>query len=164
MVGRLLVAYNTQTGIPYNSVVLDTLEVQNPTWTRRSSTLSEFGSMQLEFAKLSMHSGNPVYNEKAESVIQYLYEKYPEKVKDLACKKWLPAYNLSLIMCSVSMRTVSMQSEQITRFRHIPWPDAGCHTVMTVYVRHCHGGTTQKGFAIGCINGSWPDFKPHAYV
>lgn len=91
LVGRLLVAYNTQTGIPYNSIVLDTLEVQNPTWTRRSSTLSEFGSMQLEFAKLSMHSGNPIYNEKAESVIQYLYEKYPEKVKHLACKKWLPA-------------------------------------------------------------------------
>ncbi|DBB13854.1 TPA: hypothetical protein ACH3X3_000846 [Trebouxia sp. C0006] len=79
LVGRLLAAYNTQTGIPYNSIVLDTLMVQNPTWTRRSSTLSEFGSMQLEFAKLSMHSGNPIYNEKAESVIQYLYEKYPEK-------------------------------------------------------------------------------------
>ncbi|KAA6418245.1 MAG: mannosyl-oligosaccharide 1 [Trebouxia sp. A1-2] len=79
LVGRLLVAYDTQTGIPYNSIVLDTLEVQNPTWTRRSSTLSEFGSEQLEFAKLSMHSGNPIYNEKAESVIQYLYEKYPEK-------------------------------------------------------------------------------------
>ena len=76
-------AYDTQTGIPYNSIVLDTLEVQNPTWTRRSSTLSEFGSEQLEFAKLSMHSGNPIYNEKAESVIQYLYEKYPEKVKHM---------------------------------------------------------------------------------
>lgn len=83
LVGRLLVAYDTQTGIPYNSIVLDTLEVQNPTWTRRSSTLSEFGSEQLEFAKLSMHSGNPIYNEKAESVIQYLYDKYPEKVNTL---------------------------------------------------------------------------------
>ena len=90
-------AYDTQTGIPYNSIVLDTLEVQNPTWTRRSSTLSEFGSEQLEFAKLSMHSGNPIYNEKAESVIQYLYEKYPEKVKPLACKKWLPAYSLLFV-------------------------------------------------------------------
>ncbi len=112
-------AYNTQTGIPYNSVVLDTLEVQNPTWTRRSSTLSEFGSMQLEFAKLSMHSGNPIYNEKAESVIQYLYEKYPEKVKHLACKTWLPAYSLSSIMCSVSMRTDSMQSKRIARCRPV---------------------------------------------
>lgn len=36
--------------------------------------------------------------------------------------------------------------------------------MLTVYVHHCHGGTTQKGFAIGCVNGSWPDFKPHAYV
>jgi len=114
------VAYDTQTGIPYNSIVLDTLEVQNPTWTRRSSTLSEFGSEQLEFAKLSMHSGNPIYNEKAESVIQYLYEKYPEKVKHLACKQWQPAYNLSCIMCSVSMRTSSMQSERNTSSRPIP--------------------------------------------
>ena len=81
--GRLLFAYDTQTGIPYNSIVLDTLEVQNPTWTRQSSTLAEFGSEQLEFAKLSMHSGNPVYNDKAEAVIQYLYNRYPEKVRHL---------------------------------------------------------------------------------
>ncbi len=114
-----MVAYNTKTGIPYNSIVLDTLMVQNPTWTRRSSTLSEFGSMQLEFAKLSMHSGNPIYNEKAESVIQYLYEKYPEKVKHLACKQWPPAYDLSSIMDSISMRTDSMQSGQITRCRPV---------------------------------------------
>ena len=83
LVGRLLVAYDTPTGIPYNSIALDTLEVRNPTWTRRSSTLSEFGSEQLEFAKLSMHSGNQTYNDKAESVIQYLYEKHPDKVKTL---------------------------------------------------------------------------------
>ena len=80
LVQRLLIAYDTPTGIPYNSIALDTLEVRNPTWTRRSSTLSEFGSEQLEFAKLSMHSGNATYAEKAESVIQYLYEKHPDKV------------------------------------------------------------------------------------
>ena len=127
-----MVAYNTQTGIPYNSIVLDTLMVQNPTWTRRSSTLSEFGSMQLEFAKLSMHSGNPIYNEKAESVIQYLYEKYPEKVKHLACKQWPAAYNMLFIMDSISMPTGSMQSEWITRCRPKAQPDAECHIVLIV--------------------------------
>ncbi|KAL3145318.1 hypothetical protein ABBQ38_001578 [Trebouxia sp. C0009 RCD-2024] len=79
LVGRLLVAYDTPTGIPYNSIALDTLKVQNPTWTRHSSTLSEFGSEQLEFAKLSMHSGNSSYADKAESVIRYLYEQHPDK-------------------------------------------------------------------------------------
>lgn len=81
LVGRLLVAYDTPTGIPYNSIALDTLKVQNPTWTRHSSTLSEFGSEQLEFAKLSMHSGNSSYADKAESVIRYLYEQHPDKVR-----------------------------------------------------------------------------------
>lgn len=60
---------------------LGTLQVHNPTWTRRSSTLSEFGSEQLEFAKLSMHSGNSTYADKAESVIRYLYEQHPDKVR-----------------------------------------------------------------------------------
>lgn len=55
--------------------------MHNPTWTRRSSTLSEFGSQQLEFAKLSMHSGNSTYADKAESVIQYLYEQHSDKVR-----------------------------------------------------------------------------------
>lgn len=80
LVQRLLVAYDTPTGIPYNSIALDTLEVRNPTWTRRSSTLSEFGSEQLEFAKLSMHSGNPIYADKAENVIRYLHDNHPDKV------------------------------------------------------------------------------------
>ena len=65
---------------PCNSIALDTLQVRNPTWTRRSSTLSEFGSEQLEFAKLSMHSGNSTYADKAESVIRYLYEQHSDKV------------------------------------------------------------------------------------
>ena len=76
----MLTAYDTPTGIPYNSIALDTLEVRNPIWTRRSSTLSEFGSEQLEFAKLSMHSGNATYGEKAEAVIHYLHDNHPEKV------------------------------------------------------------------------------------
>ena len=54
--------------------------MRNPTWTRRSSTLSEFGSEQREFVKLSMHSGNATYGNKAEAVIQYLHDKHPDKV------------------------------------------------------------------------------------
>ena len=81
LVGRLLFAYDTPTGIPYNTIALDTLKVHNPTWTKRSSTLSEFGSEQLEFFKLSMHSGNSTYADKAESVIRYLYEHHPDKVR-----------------------------------------------------------------------------------
>lgn len=71
------ILYNS---IPCNNIALDTLQVRNPTWTRRSSTLSEFGSEQLEFAKLSMHSGNSSYADKAESVIRYLHEQHPDKV------------------------------------------------------------------------------------
>ena len=81
LVGRLLLAYDTPTGIPYNTIALDTLEVHNPKWNDHSSILSEFGSEQLEFAKLSMHSGNSTYAEKAESVIRYLYEQHSDKVR-----------------------------------------------------------------------------------
>ena len=72
LAGRLLAAYDTPTGIPYSNIMLDTLAVRNPTWARKSTPLAEFGSEQLEFAKLSMHSGNPIYAAKAEGVIQYL--------------------------------------------------------------------------------------------
>ena len=75
-----MAAYNSPTGIPYNTIALDTLEVRNPQWTRRSSTLSEFGSEQLEFVKLSQLTGNVTYGQKAEDVIQLLHSKYPDKV------------------------------------------------------------------------------------
>ena len=83
LVTRLMAAYNSPTGIPYNTIALDTLDVRNPQWTRRSSTLSEFGSEQLEFVKLSQITGNVTYGQKAESVIQLLHSRYPDKVSCL---------------------------------------------------------------------------------
>ena len=80
LVSRLMAAYNSPTGIPFNTIALDTLDARNPTWTRRSSTLSEFGSEQLEFVKLSQLTGNATYGQKAEYVIQLLHSKYPDKV------------------------------------------------------------------------------------
>lgn len=76
-----MAAYNSPTGIPFNTIALDTLDVRNPSWTRRSSTLSEFGSEQLEFVKLSHLTGNATYGQKAEYVIQLLHSKYPDKVR-----------------------------------------------------------------------------------
>ena len=81
LVSRLMAAYNSPTGIPFNTIALDTLDVRNPTWTRRSSTLSEFGSEQLEFVKLSQLTGNATYGQKAEYVIHLLHSKYPDKVR-----------------------------------------------------------------------------------
>ncbi|KAK9817686.1 hypothetical protein WJX72_000621 [[Myrmecia] bisecta] len=76
---RLLHAFDTPTGIPFNILNLHTLVAKNPTWTMRSSTLSEFGTEQLEFIKLSEKSGNPVYADKTINVIKYLYNNHADK-------------------------------------------------------------------------------------
>ena len=81
----MLAAYNTPTGIPYNTIILDTLEILTPLWTKHSSTLSELGSEQLEFVKLSQFTGNATYGQKAERVIQLLHRNYPEKVAAQQC-------------------------------------------------------------------------------
>ena len=42
----LLPAYDTPTGIPYQTLNLRTRSARNPSWTQRSSILSELGTQQ----------------------------------------------------------------------------------------------------------------------
>lgn len=53
---------------------------KNPNWNLKASTLAEFGTHQLEFYKLSEKTGNPVYAERAEATIRYLYDRNPGQV------------------------------------------------------------------------------------
>lgn len=77
---QLLRAWDTPTGIPYNTVNLRTGVGKNPSWTMRGSTLSEYGTEQLEFVTLSSLTGNNSYGNASEHVIRYLRQHYPEKV------------------------------------------------------------------------------------
>ena len=64
-------------GVPWNTLNLATLVGQNPSWTLRSSTLSEFGTEQLEAIVLSHLTGNATFAERAEGVIAMLARKFP---------------------------------------------------------------------------------------
>lgn len=78
-------AWDTPTGIPFNVVNLHSLAAHNPSWTLRSSTLSEFGTQQMEMLTVSEILGDPSYGAKAEAVIQYLHDKNEGKVRRGVC-------------------------------------------------------------------------------
>jgi hypothetical protein len=60
---RLLPAFNTPTGIPLNTVNLQSGNAYNPGWTGMASTLADFGTEQLEFIGLSERTGDPKYRQ-----------------------------------------------------------------------------------------------------
>jgi mannosyl-oligosaccharide alpha-1,2-mannosidase len=97
---KLLVAFNTTTGIPHQTVNLRTKVHWNPDWTGGASILSEFGSIQLELRTLSYHTKNPLYDMIATHLAQIL---------DARCVK---ANFLCPTMFSVS--NAEARSEQIT--------------------------------------------------
>lgn len=74
---RLLPAWNTSTGIPLSTINLATGHATNPGWTAGSSVLADLGTEQVELIGLSQRTGNPVYMEKAENVINKLREIFP---------------------------------------------------------------------------------------
>lgn len=76
----MLHAYDTPTGIPYNTINLKTKRARNPTWNRRSSTLSEYGTQQLELLTLANLTGVTNYTDKCEAPIRYLNEHHSGKV------------------------------------------------------------------------------------
>ena len=78
--GKLLHAFNTKTGVPYNMLHMVRLVGRNPSWTRHASTLSEFGTEQLEFAKLSQLTTMGVYAQKSGGVIKYLHDRFGHMV------------------------------------------------------------------------------------
>lgn len=77
----LMHAFDTETGIPYGQINLQTQQGRNPTWTQKASILSEFGTEQLELIQTSIKTGNPLYAQKTEAVIKFLNDKYPDQVR-----------------------------------------------------------------------------------
>uniref|UniRef100_A0A0E0KUV7 alpha-1,2-Mannosidase n=1 Tax=Oryza punctata TaxID=4537 RepID=A0A0E0KUV7_ORYPU len=74
---RLLPAWDTPSGIPYNRINLAHGRAHNPGWTNGDSILADSGTEQLEFIALSQRTGDPKYQQKAENVIRQLQKIYP---------------------------------------------------------------------------------------
>ncbi|KAI8003229.1 Mannosyl-oligosaccharide 1,2-alpha-mannosidase MNS2, partial [Camellia lanceoleosa] len=89
---RLLSAWDTQSGIPYNIINLAHGNAHNPGWTRVSSKLHGFynvpcfygdsiladsATKQVEFIALSQRIGDPKYQQKVENVIAQLNKTFP---------------------------------------------------------------------------------------
>ncbi|WJX42598.1 mannosyl-oligosaccharide 1,2-alpha-mannosidase [Trifolium repens] len=75
---RLLPAWNTPTGIPYNIINLSQGRAHNPGWTGGESILADSGTEQLEFIALSQRTGDPKYQQKVENVITFLNKTFPD--------------------------------------------------------------------------------------
>ncbi|CAN1306066.1 Mannosyl-oligosaccharide 1,2-alpha-mannosidase MNS1 [Linum perenne] len=74
---RLLPAWDSPTGIPYNTINLERGNPHNPGWTGGASILADSGTEQLEFFALSERTGDPKYQLKAEKVILELNKTFP---------------------------------------------------------------------------------------
>ncbi|KAM0933751.1 putative mannosyl-oligosaccharide 1,2-alpha-mannosidase [Dioscorea sansibarensis] len=75
---RLLPAWNTPSGIPFNRINLAHGNPHNFGWTGGSSILADSGTEQLEFIALSQRTGDPKYQQKVENVITQLQRTYPD--------------------------------------------------------------------------------------
>ncbi|XP_024023578.1 mannosyl-oligosaccharide 1,2-alpha-mannosidase MNS1 isoform X1 [Morus notabilis] len=75
---RLLPAWDTPTGIPYNVINLAQGRPHNPGWTGGESILADSATEQLEFIALSQRTGDPKYQQKVENVITQLNNIFPE--------------------------------------------------------------------------------------
>ncbi|KAL2243120.1 mannosyl-oligosaccharide 1,2-alpha-mannosidase MNS1 isoform X1 [Sesamum indicum] len=74
---RLLPAWDTPSGIPYNIINLAHGNPHNPGWTGGDSILADSGTEQLEFIALSQRTGDPKYQHKVENVILELNKTFP---------------------------------------------------------------------------------------
>lgn len=74
---RLLPAWDTPSGIPYNRINLLNGNPQNFGWTGGDSILADSGTEQLEFIALSQRTGDPKYQQKVENVITQLQKTFP---------------------------------------------------------------------------------------
>ncbi|XP_050218260.1 mannosyl-oligosaccharide 1,2-alpha-mannosidase MNS1-like [Mercurialis annua] len=74
---RLLPAWSTPSGIPYNTINLAHGNAHNPRWTGENSILADSGTEQLEFIALSQRTKDPKYQQKAENVITELRKTFP---------------------------------------------------------------------------------------
>ncbi|KAG8482001.1 hypothetical protein CXB51_026887 [Gossypium anomalum] len=74
---RLLPAWDTPSGIPYNIINLARGNAHNPGWTGGKSILADSGTEQLEFIALSQRTGDPKYQEKVEKAVVALNKTFP---------------------------------------------------------------------------------------
>ncbi|XXG64424.1 hypothetical protein AAC387_Pa05g2381 [Persea americana] len=74
---RLLPAWDTPSGIPYNRINLALGNPSNHGWTGGNSILADSGTEQLELIALSQRTGDPKYKQKAENVIAQLHKTFP---------------------------------------------------------------------------------------
>ncbi|KAK8595806.1 hypothetical protein V6N12_064315 [Hibiscus sabdariffa] len=74
---RLLPAWNTASGIPYNRINLADGHAHNPNWAGGNSTLAESGTEQLEFIVLSQRIKDPKYQQKVETAIKKINKIFP---------------------------------------------------------------------------------------
>ncbi|URD90741.1 Glycosyl hydrolase family 47 [Musa troglodytarum] len=65
---RLLPAWDTPTGIPYNRINLAHGNPHNHGWTGGESILADSGTEQLEFIALSQRTGDPKYQQKMDEL------------------------------------------------------------------------------------------------
>ncbi|XP_062109946.1 mannosyl-oligosaccharide 1,2-alpha-mannosidase MNS1-like [Humulus lupulus] len=75
---RLLPAWDTPSGIPYNIINLAHGRPHNPGWTGGESILADSGTEQLEFIALSQRTGDPKYQQKVENVITQIKKIFPD--------------------------------------------------------------------------------------
>ncbi|GLT77606.1 hypothetical protein SLA2020_491740 [Shorea laevis] len=75
---RLLPAWNTPSGIPYNRINLRTGNAHSSGWTGGNSILADSGTEQLEFIALSQRTKDPKYQQKVENVIKELRKTFPD--------------------------------------------------------------------------------------
>lgn len=75
---RLLPAWDTPSGIPYNRINLARGNAHNSAWTGGDSILADSGTEQVEFIALSQRTGDPKYQQKAENVITQLQKIFPK--------------------------------------------------------------------------------------
>ncbi|RWR75244.1 mannosyl-oligosaccharide 1,2-alpha-mannosidase MNS1 [Cinnamomum micranthum f. kanehirae] len=75
---RLLPAWDTPSGIPYNRINLALGNAHNQGWTGGDSILADSGTEQLEFIALSQRTGDPKYQQKVENVITQLRKTFPD--------------------------------------------------------------------------------------
>lgn len=75
---RLLPAWESSSGIPYNVINLAHGGPHSPGWTGGDSILADSGTEQLEFIALSQRTGDPKYQQKVENVISVLNKTFPD--------------------------------------------------------------------------------------
>ncbi|EFC48917.1 alpha 1,2 mannosidase [Naegleria gruberi] len=77
MADRLLPAFSSPTGIPYSEINLRTGEKKTFAWAGNCCPLSEFGTLQLEFRRLSELTGDEKYNKLVTKIMDVMFKNKP---------------------------------------------------------------------------------------